>query len=127
MFLRNVAGSGEEDGQRGGSQMAARTAWGPVLMGRRPRLPRVDVTLAGRSGGALGRKGGERKEEGGCRSEAEPRKHCAGAGPCPESSAEAGVRSLAWEREGNRDRGLGGSSSGRRASGRSEQALGRRI
>lgn len=34
------------------------------------RLPRVDVTLAGRSGGALGRKGGERKEERGCRSEA---------------------------------------------------------
>lgn len=36
LFLRNITGSCEEDGQRGGRQMAARTVWGPVLMGTAP-------------------------------------------------------------------------------------------
>lgn len=34
MFL--ITGSCEEDGQQGGRQMAARTVWGPVLMGTMP-------------------------------------------------------------------------------------------
>lgn len=37
LFLRNITGSCEEDGQQGDRQMAARTVWGPVLTGTMPR------------------------------------------------------------------------------------------